>query len=137
MPKCDECGKDFKNDLALKIHVGRQHKKGGKTARKAAAAAPAQAGGITCRICGRAFNLPAHLARHLSAAHAKKKKAGRPGRRPARKATGRTVRASSAEAAIAPSVRALTVDQLLILKRQVDARLADIARQMRAAKVSL
>jgi len=137
MPKCEQCGKDFKNELALKIHVGRQHKKAKKAAAKAAA--PAKAGGNRCGVCGRVFNLPAHLARHMSASHGRGRKAGRPGRPAGRKPRGRVaaVRSPAAEAAIAPSVRALTVDQLLILKRQIDARLADIARQMRAAKVSL
>ena len=30
MMKCEKCGKEFKNDLALKIHVGKQHGKGRK-----------------------------------------------------------------------------------------------------------
>ena len=28
MPKCSQCGKVMKNDLAMKIHVGRMHKTG-------------------------------------------------------------------------------------------------------------
>ena len=29
MAKCKVCGKSMKNDLAMKIHVGRMHKAGG------------------------------------------------------------------------------------------------------------
>jgi len=32
MPNCKVCGKSMKNELAMKIHVGRMHKVGGPSA---------------------------------------------------------------------------------------------------------
>ena len=118
--KCEKCGKEFRNDLALKIHVGRMHGKKGKSAKKAGR--PRK---LTCGVCGRKFKLAMHLARHASAAHGRKRKVGRP--------RGRVV--ALAGAASAMDVRALTIDQLLSLKRQVDVRLRDIVRRLRLARV--
>jgi len=85
---------------------------------------------LVCKTCRRKFKLPAHLARHVSASHGKGKKARKVGR-PA----GRAVVLRGAPSGL--DVRALTVDQLLTLKGQVDARLADIVRRMRAARVRI
>ena len=68
--KCEKCGKEFKSDFGLKIHVGRQHgskpkaRKAGKKAKRAKATVK-----IKCNICGRSFGMPAHLARHTAASH--------------------------------------------------------------------
>jgi hypothetical protein len=136
MPMCDQCNREFKNDLALKIHVGRQHKSAGAAASPKKAPKPAKAGkgSLVCEVCDRRFRLPAHLARHKAAAHGMSRKAPKAAR--ARKARRPALRKAAAAApAAGPDVQALTVDQLIALKQQVDSRLVDIARQMRAAKV--
>ena len=53
--------------------------------------------------------------------------------------SAKPIRRQAAAPAVSTSVdvRALSVDQLLSLKAEVDARLADIVKQMRAAKVAL
>lgn len=102
--------------------------------------------------------MAAHLARHTSSAHkAEKPNVAKPkrGRKPAKKAAKIATPAAPAKSAApvrrrqtpaAPvtvvtsdgvDVRAMTVDQLLSLKSAVDARLADIVKKMRAAKVAL
>jgi uncharacterized C2H2 Zn-finger protein len=138
--QCAQCGKEFKNDLAMKIHVGRQHgsKAKAKAKTKSASKKVAPAGNTTCDICGRTFALPLHLGRHVAATHGKGKapKAAKPakrGRRAARAvaAPARIVGAADAE------VRTLTVDQLIALKEAVDGRLAEIVRFMRQAKVNI
>ena len=80
MPRCETCGKNFKSGFALKIHVGRVHKK------------------------------------------AKAPKTGRGAQPPAFPAE--------------LDVCSLAVDQLIALKRQVDGRLADVARLLRLADVT-
>jgi hypothetical protein len=83
MPKmtCTRCGNQFKNDLALKIHVGRMH-----------------------------------------AAKAKAKPGPKPGRRAA---------ANGPAFAVGFEITAMPIDDLLKLKRKIDARLADIRLRMR------
>ncbi len=129
---CDKCGKEFKNDFSLKIHAGRMHGEGkARTATRATMAGGAKA--LVCTICGRRFGMPAHLARHASVAHKTGPKAVRTvwtGRRPGRKASVSATPAS-------PEVQSLSIDQLIALKNEIDSRLADIARKMRAAKVQL
>jgi hypothetical protein len=133
MLKCEKCGKELKNDLALKIHVGRMHAEGKKAAvapKKRGRPAKAAKGAIVCSICGRSFNLAAHLARHASAAHGKARKV-----RGTRRAAGRKVVLRAAP--VGPEVRSLTVDQLIALKHEVDGRLAEIVKMMRAARVQV
>jgi hypothetical protein len=65
-----------------------------------------------------------HLARHTGSAHPRRGRPPKVGVRRARRAAAEVI-----------DVRSLTVDQLLGLKSDVDARLADIVRQMRMAKV--
>jgi uncharacterized C2H2 Zn-finger protein len=132
MLKCPQCGREFKNDLALKIHIGRQHGSKAKVkprkksrARKARAAAK---GAVKCKICGRSFKLPMHLGRHMTFAHASARKGKKPGRTQVRR--GRPPRAR-----VGVDIPSLSVDQLISLKVAVDARLAAIARRMRQAKV--
>jgi uncharacterized C2H2 Zn-finger protein len=135
---CEQCGREFKNDLAMKIHAGRLHgsksrrKAGRRKAGRAQAAAGAE-GGITCSICGRSFALPLHLGRHMAASHGKAKvrRARAGGRAVARRGPGRPPAGQMAD------VRDLSVDQLLGLKVAVDARLAEIARRMRQARVGV
>ena len=126
---CEQCGKELKNDLALKIHVGRMHKSKPQAKRGRKKAAPA--GGTTCKICGRSFKLPLHLGRHMAASHKKAKRAKRARRVVAPRAR-RTPRADTGV-----DVTTLTVDQLLGLKTAVDVRLAAILRRMRQANVKV
>jgi uncharacterized C2H2 Zn-finger protein len=77
MPKCEKCDKEFKTDIALKIHAGRMHgaKKAKSAPKKAKAGAKAGTGAFACEACGRTFKMAAHLARHASIAHGKAEKA--------------------------------------------------------------
>jgi hypothetical protein len=141
--KCEQCGKEFKSEHALKIHTGRLHggKPAAKRGRKAAApkAAP-RAGGNICEVCGRSFGLPMHLARHMSAAHGRpgKRKAARRARVAPAARVARTARpAGRPQRQAGPDVSGLTVDQLLSLKSAVDERLAEIVQKMREAQVSV
>jgi hypothetical protein len=124
MAKCATCGKVVKNALALKIHVGRMHKKAAPPAKVA------KGGAFTCKFCGRSFGLAMHLGRHISFAHATGRKARKAGR-PAAKRAATPVTASAAEI----DVRSLAVDQLIALKQQIDSRLAEVARRLRLAGV--
>jgi len=127
--KCEQCDREFKNDLALKIHVGRLHSSKPKAKRGRKKSAPA--GGITCKICGRSFKLPLHLGRHMSVAH----------RTGGKRKIARRVRMSrgsgGARMPAGLDVSGLTVEQLLSLKTAVDARLAEIVGKMRKAKVRI
>ena len=70
--KCEQCGRVFKNDLALKIHIGRRHSTTAKAKKAGKKAQPAKASllaSTTCSLCGRSFGMPIHLARHMAAAH--------------------------------------------------------------------
>jgi hypothetical protein len=133
--KCEKCQKEFKTDIALKIHAGRMHgePKKAKPAPKKKAAKPTKVGKgkFACTVCGRKFKMGMHLARHAAAAHGKAKKARKVGK------VGRPAGHRVAAAPVGLDVQALTVDQLLTLKQQVDARLTDIAKRMRAAKVAV
>jgi hypothetical protein len=125
--KCEQCDREFKNDLALKIHVGRLHsrKPKAKRGRKRASV------GVTCKICGRSFKLPLHLGRHMAASHKKVKRAKRARRVVAPRAP-RTPRVGTSM-----DVNNLTVEQLLGLRTAVDARLAAIVRRMRQARLKV
>jgi hypothetical protein len=140
MAQCEKCGKQFNTDHALKVHMGIRHGKGKaakkrKAARKAKASHGRKAGKLACPECDRTFSLAMHLARHRSAAHGAaavrlgRKPGRRPGGKPGPKPGGRV--ASAARSALAE----LTIDQLLTLRSQIDARLTDIARQMRQANI--
>jgi ribosomal protein S27AE len=149
--KCETCGKEFKNNRALQVHIGMIHgeKPAGidlKPAKKKKKKKKSKAGIVkkawTCELCGKTFGMAAHLARHMighrkiaeaeTAQPRKARKKAKPVRRQAA-----AVVAPIAAASSGIDVRALTVDQLLTLKSEVDARLADIVKQMRAANVAL
>jgi uncharacterized Zn-finger protein len=143
MSKCQKCGKEFASAHALKIHDALQHGK-----RRTAKAGPKRKPGrppkkpLVCKTCGRTFRMPAHLARHASVAHGKPSKASKARKvRKVRKVRklGRPAgrRAPLAAAPAGLDIRSLTVDQLLALKEHVDARLSEIATQMRAARIRL
>jgi uncharacterized C2H2 Zn-finger protein len=124
--KCEQCGKEFKSEQGLKIHVGRQH--GNKPKVKRGRRKTTPTGGVTCDVCGRTFRLPLHLGRHVSVAHGtggKKKTARRLRRRGRRRMPAGL------------DVSGLTVDQLLSLKSAVDGRLAQIVQKLRKAKVGI
>ena len=135
MSKCEKCGKEFKSAHGLKIHdtirhgVGRKAKAGPKRkpGRPPKTATGAAVKPFKCPACERTFKLKAHLARHASVAHRRARKA--------RKVRRRARRVLAVAAPAGMDVGSFTVDQLLALKEQVDVRLADILRLMRAAKV--
>ena len=134
--KCDLCGKEFKSGLSLKIHKGMSHggkaKKGkGRKAGAAVAAAPAAKGKFVCSLCGRSFKMPAHLARHTTASH---KTVAKP---KAARVAPPVGRPKTVAVTVGAAVANLSVDKLLALKGQVDARLAAIVALMRKAKVGL
>jgi hypothetical protein len=136
--QCAQCGREFKNDLAMKIHVGRLH--GGMAKAAPAAKKAASAGKTTCDICGRTFALPLHLGRHVAATHRKGKsvKVAAPAKRAKRAARAVAPPAPAGIVGVAEAeVRTLSVDQLIALKEAVDARLAEIVRYMRQAKVNI
>ena len=145
---CEICGKECKGDRALKTHMTRMHseKKVGAdpkpTKKSKGKSKGTKKATLACDVCGKTFGMAAHLARHKSAAHgeATKVKKGRKVARAVKVAkTAKPIRRQAAAPAVSTSVdvRALSVDQLLSLKSEVDARLADIVKQMRAAKVAL
>ena len=137
-----------------------------KGKKKAAAKKAAGKATFACDVCGKTFGMAMHLARHkivhseaAQAATAKPKKTRkaaksvkaekpveiatpaateRPRRRrwsPVAFAASRA-RAARLEA-IGVDLRALSVDQLLTLRSEVDARLADIVKQIQTANVAL
>ena len=144
---CEICGKECKGDRALKTHMTRMHseKKVGAdpkpTKKSKGKSKGTKKATLACDVCGKTFGMAAHLARHKSAAHgeATKVKKGRKVARAVKVAkTAKPIRRQAALAVpTSVDVRALSVDQLLSLKAEVDARLADIVKQMRAAKVAL
>jgi hypothetical protein len=127
--KCEKCGKEFGSEHGLKIHVGREHGRKPKAKRGRKKVSPA--GGTTCKICGRSFKLPLHLGRHMAASHKKAKRTKRARRVVAPRAL------STPMASTGVDVSNLTVDQLLGLKTAVDARLAEIIRLMRQARITV
>lgn len=135
--KCEKCGKEFGGEHALKVHLGLRHGAKRKAARPRAkakrqgkAAKGPRKGKFVCPICGRSFKMALHLARHRAATHGI--------RRRTKKAVGGPARgATKARASSGIEVDALPVDQLLALKREVDARLAEIVQQMRRARVKV
>lgn len=128
--KCDQCGKEFNTEHALKIHVGRIHGSNAKVVTKAKVGRKGRRGGrprkaaFTCEICGRPFALAMHLARHMTAGH--KGAAGKA-----------AVRGPAAAPAAGVDVAGLSVEQLLGLKQQIDGRLREILQQMKSAKLGL
>ena len=137
MVKCETCGKEFNNTHALKIHNARAHAlklaPATKTSKKVKKSAKnSKAATFTCETCGRGFKMAGHLARHVIMTHGKPSKAKNAGK--VAKPVGRPV---APVVSTGVDVLALSVDQLLAVKQQVDARLADIVQMMRAAKVAL
>lgn len=125
--KCEQCGKEFGGDHAMRVHIGKVHGSGKKVKKVARRGRKAwrggKRGGLVCDTCGRRFALAMHLARHQAAAHGKT----------ARRGVARHVRLVEAGVEVA----GLSIEQLLSLKSQVDDRLRQIAQQMRSAKVGL
>ena len=136
--KCETCGKDFKSAHGLKIHNSKAHgikvAPATKLAKKAKVAKKSKAGAFACETCGRTFGMAAHLARHVTTMHGKPRKAKK-SRKVGRPAAVRTAPVAIADSGI--DIGALTIDQLIALKGQVDARLTDIVKAMRAANVAL
>lgn len=140
MAQCEKCGRQFETDHAVKVHMGRSH--GSGKARKAKAAR-GKAGKLTCPECGRSFALAMHLARHRSAAHGAtsvrlgRKPGPKPGRKPGRRLGRKPGPKPGRKAALAAGgpLAQMSIDKLLALRTQIDARLADVARQMRKANI--
>ncbi|MDY7010176.1 MAG: C2H2-type zinc finger protein [Planctomycetota bacterium] len=130
--KCDKCGREFKNDRALKVHIGMAHgskRKGKKKTQRASS----RIGKFTCDICGRSFKMAMHLARHVKAAHGiKPRKVGRKTRGGVR---GRGAVGAPAGVPKGLNVDALSIDELLAVKKAVDTRLSGIAQKMRQLKL--
>ena len=125
---CEKCGREFKNDRALKVHVGMAHKDKRRGKKKAP-----RAGKLSCEVCGRSFGMAMHLARHVTAAHGTKhRKAGGKVRRYVR---GQRAFGAAAGVPGGLNVDALSIDQLLDVKKAVDARLGSIAQKMRYLKL--
>jgi len=135
--KCKKCGKEFGTEHALKVHMGLQHgakrkagRRGAKARRQSKVAKGPRKGKFVCPTCGRSFKMAPHLARHQAAMHGI--------RRRTKKAVGGRARGVvRARASSGIEVDALPVDQLLALKREVDARLTEIVQQMRRARVKV
>ncbi|MCD4698974.1 MAG: C2H2-type zinc finger protein, partial [Phycisphaerae bacterium] len=90
-------------------------------------------GKFTCDVCGRSFKMAMHLARHVAAAHGTK-------RRKVVRKTRSVVRGQRALIATAGvpggmDVDTLSIDQILAVKKAVDARLNSIAQKMRQLKL--
>ena len=102
MLKCEQCGREFKNELALKIHIGRQHGSKAKAKKAAKKAQPTKASPLastTCRLCGRSFGMPAYLARHMAACHGRGRTATPAERSIPARASARTKAAADKEMA--------------------------------------
>ncbi len=119
--KCEKCDREFKNDRALKVHVGMAHKDKRKGKKKAP-----RAGKFVCKVCGRSFGMAMHLARHVTAAHGTKHR---------REVRGKKAFGAAAGVPRGLDVGALSIDQLLDVKKAVDARLIGIAQKMRYLKL--
>lgn len=128
--KCEKCGKEFQNERGLRVHMGIAHSSKPKAKRKVGKGK----GKYTCRICGRSFKMAMHLARHMSVTHGKKaqKKVKKTQRRVVRK---RKTAAVTVGVPRGINVNALSIDQLLAMKKAVDGRLIIIARKMRQIKL--
>jgi len=61
---CQECGKPFKTDKSLRLHVRSMHEGKGKANKE-------EAGCVTCEVCNRVFKDKRRLRSHLSAVHQK------------------------------------------------------------------
>ena len=90
-----------------------------------------------CEMCGREFGSVQAVKVHIGRAHKAGRKVARAvGRR------GRRGRIALAALALAPQVKgvdvsALAIDELLALKTAIDARVANIARLMKQANITL
>ena len=128
MAKCEKCDKEFKSEQALKIHVGRMHgeKKATAAPKKAKTVAKAAKGALACKACGRTFNLPAHLARHASVAHAKAGKAMKA--RKVRKSVGRKA-AAAAPARLAKIPASILQAELRRRAKRAGKKLGKLLRQ--------
>ncbi len=129
--KCEKCGREFKNDRALKVHIGMAH--GSKRKSKVKAARAPRKGKFVCKVCGRSFKMAMHLARHMTSAHGKKRR--KAVKKARRVVSGRKVVRITAGVPKGLKVDALSIDQLLAVKKAVDARLSSIAQKMRYLKL--
>ncbi len=143
--KCEICGKEFKNERALNIHMGRSH--GGKVKGNASdpkkstkAGKATRAGGsggqFVCPVCGRSFGMAMHLARHMKATHGKKLRRKVKKTTKTKVAAKRTRLVSTATTGLPKrfKVDALTIDELLAVKKVVDNRLKNIVQKVKAIK---
>ena len=112
MAKCEQCGKEFGTEHALKIHVGRMH--GSKAKRKGKKGK----GANVCQDCGRRFGMAMHLARHRKSAHG-----------------ASTGAAKGARVGVSLQLEGLALEQLVAIKTAVDQKLGQIAKLIRQFKL--
>ena len=140
--KCNICGKEFKNERALNIHLGRMHggkKKGaGPTKSSDTDNLKAVGGKFICPVCGRSFGMAMHLARHMTAIHGKTLKK-RTKTTAKTKAVRKRIRKSASTTAPkllkGLQISSLSVDELLAAKKAIDNQLKIIAQKIRSIKI--
>ena len=140
--KCNICGKEFKNERALNIHLGRMHgskKKGtGLTKSSDTSNLKAVGGKFICPICGRSFGMAMHLARHMTAIHGKtlRKRAKTTAKtKVVRKRARRLASTTAPKLPKGLRISSLSVDELLAAKKAIDNQLKSIAQKIRAIKI--
>ena len=141
--KCNICGKEFKNERALNIHIGRMHrskKKKGTSLTKSSDTSNLKAvgGKFICPICGRSFGMAMHLARHMTAIHGKtsRKRAKTTGKtKVVRKRARRLASTTALKLPKGLRISSLSVDELLAAKKAIDNQLRSIAQKIRAIKI--
>jgi len=141
--KCNICGKEFKSERALNIHVGRMHqsstkKKSTQTKFSRLNSLSTSGGKFICPVCGRSFGMAMHLARHMKAIHGKKLRKRVKTVAKTKSIRKRTRRPAPITAPKLPKsfrINSLSIDELLAAKRAIDNRLKSIVQKIRAIKI--
>lgn len=141
--KCNICGREFKNERALNIHLGRMHgskkkKDTGPTKSSDTSNPKAVGGKFICPVCGRSFGMAMHLARHMTAIHGKtlRKRAKTTAKSKAvRKRTRKLASTTTSKLPKGLRISSLSVDELLAAKKAIDNQLKSIVQKIRAIKI--